>query len=135
MYFELLDIIITQLRDCFCSDDVTIAVEVQTLLLESITSEEPKFQTAENAVKFYDGDFSTTQGQVKAELQVFYNFVKQNFPQKEGNTAEATDLTVKGLAKFFLSILVQPCFQLFCNCSKILTMLVTSATAEDPSLL
>ena len=95
MYFELLDILMTQLRDRFCSEDVTNAMKVQSLLLESATTEEPDLQMVEDVVHFYDDDFDAPPSHVKAQLQVFYNFVKQN-------AGENTVHTVKELTVFFV---------------------------------
>ena len=60
----------TQLRDRFCSDSVTIAVKVQTLLLESAITEEPD-SLIEDVVQFYDGDFDAPLSHVTSEFQVF----------------------------------------------------------------
>ena len=123
MYVELLDILKTQLNERFCSGDVEIAEKVQTLLIQSATTEEPDIQMVKDVVQFYDDDFHAPLSGVKAELQLFYNFVKQN--------SKETLRTVQDLAAFFVNQGCSALFPVVLQLFKILLCIpVTSATAE-----
>ena len=69
VYFELLDVLSTELRERFSSEGALVAGKIETLLKDSATSASPDETLKEEVLQFYDGDFVDLSS-FKTELKV-----------------------------------------------------------------
>ena len=124
VYFELLDVLSTELPERFCSEGVLVAGKIEILMKDSATSTSPDETLMEEVLQFYDGN-SVDLSSFKTELKVFYDFVKQHFGVKRGKS----EINVQELASHFID---HDCVSLFSAVTMLfkihLCMPVTSAT-------
>ncbi|XP_062521025.1 zinc finger MYM-type protein 1-like [Corticium candelabrum] len=123
-YYELLDIMVSDLTRRFCSKDYRVFCGIEKLLSESVSLSAPDQSLVSEILHFYTGDFDNTQ--FTSEIRVFYNYSKLHFSKDVVETGN-----IGALARQFVSL---RCTELFPQVFKLFKLFLcipaTSSTAE-----
>jgi hypothetical protein len=71
IYFQLIDLLQTELKDRFASNDHEALISIETLLLDSIVKSEPSAECIAKITSFYGTDLDPTK--LEVELSIFYH--------------------------------------------------------------
>ena len=79
VYFEVLDVMISQLQCRFCSKEFEMFTTVERVLSDSTSCELPAELVMKDVAKFYRTDFE--ESKLLFEMNIFYNHVKEHFQE------------------------------------------------------
>ena len=80
IYFQLIDLLQTELEERFASNNHEALISIETLLLDSIVKSEPSAECITKVTNFYGNDLDPTK--LEVELSIFYHQIKNEILPK-----------------------------------------------------